>query len=208
MKCPVCLTSSTVNKDYLHAICVGLKQIPYLTLISGAPRMCSWPKWPHVCCHLRCGGNISGERRVCPPLFWRGRYRNVLNLERQTPLLWHRCDKATFLIVSPRRELLPQLRRPCGHWATSLPLNQRSRVRSCGLLSGRCVRCRGWNTRRNIGHKSRCVFPDPVFVFLTMEFAHLETNNVQIYITILPANVTRTNYLIIQGFVLFFQLNY
>lgn len=41
--------------------------------------MCTWPKRPHVCCHLRCGRSINSERWVCPLLLRWGRYSHSLS---------------------------------------------------------------------------------------------------------------------------------
>lgn len=82
MKYPVCSTSSTVHRERLHA-CLIFKCYLILQYLTNfwAPRMCTGFKWPHVCCHVRCRGNIRSKRWICSLFFRRRRYENQVSLD-------------------------------------------------------------------------------------------------------------------------------
>lgn len=64
-------------EECMHSSCHRVEAISVTTNSNFWPsRMCTWSKWPHVCCHLRRWGNIGSKRWSCSIFFWWGRYEN------------------------------------------------------------------------------------------------------------------------------------
>lgn len=99
-------------------------QIPYLTLIFRGPLECAPDLSDPMSAATYAAEEISAAKDEFVRHFSDEEGTETCGSWRDSrPYFDVDAIKATFLIVSPRRELLPQLRRPCGHWQTSLPLD-------------------------------------------------------------------------------------
>lgn len=132
MRCPVCWANFRV-KTIFQAAPFSEDEVNIITcgFCSWALRVRARFKWPHVCSHLRCGGNIRGKRRICPILFRRRRYEFKPKMMRSAQ---YGSDITPSSSTCPHRKLLPQLCGPCGHRKKDFPFDQHSRVWNCGFL--------------------------------------------------------------------------